>query len=426
MVRRALLGLMGVASCNYLWDGSVALCFGRYDRPSWEREHPAPVEPIHPLGPYRISVTDTRRIVPSAGLDREIDVQNANNNLHVVRHTDGRVYLAWRTAPTHFASERVVVNVASSTDEVNWRREATLSLGTDLREPQLLSLNGKLHLYVSKLGKNAFDFEPAGVQRSTRAENGAWSALTPLNLPGHIAWSVRAEGSRAMMSAYSGGENMYAIFPSPLRVRLLMSTDGIRWSPLNQRVGPLYEGGASETDFATTGSGRFLTVMRNEGGDETGFGSIVCERSAPSDQTPVCQSDPKKFDSPRLFRFKSETYLLARRNLTKSGVFDQPTRLFNRGPLRRAVNQLEYIVERKRCSLWRYLEKERRFAFEIDLPSRGDTCFASVIEGKDPSEMIVYDYSSAIDGPDVPWTVGQRAPTYIYRHVLKFDSAPSK
>ncbi len=427
MVRRALLGLIGAVSGSYLWNGSAALWFGRYDATVWERQHPAPQAPPRDLGPYRVSVADTRRIVPSTGLDQKIGVQNANNNLHVIRHTDGRVYLAWRSAPSHFASDRVVIHVVSSQDEQNWRSEAQFSVGTDLREPQLLSLNGKLHLYLSKLGKNAFDFEPAGVQHSNRAENGVWSALAPLDLPGHIAWSVRpASGSQATMSAYSGGENMYAIFPSPLQVRLLTTRDGIRWRPLNQRVDPFYQGGASETDFATTSSGRFLTVMRNEAGDETGFGSIVCERSTPGDRNANCRSDPKKFDSPRLFHFKSETYLLARRNLTANGVFDQPPGLLNRGPLRRVVNQLQYIVERKRCSLWHYIEKERRFAFELDLPSKGDTCFASVIEGNDPSEMIVYNYSSAIDGPDVPWTVGQRAPTFIYRHVLKFDATPSK
>jgi hypothetical protein len=34
---------------------------------------------------------------------------------------------------------------------------------------------------------------------------------------------------------------------------------------------------------------------------------------------------------------------------------------------------------------------------------------------------VVYDYSSDIEGPDLPWTVGQRRPTYVYRHVLEFS-----
>ena len=57
----------------------------------------------------------------------------------------------------------------------------------------------------------------------------------------------------------------------------------------------------------------------------------------------------------------------------------------------------------------------------LDLPSRGDTCFPAVLEGDAPNERVVYNYSSPIDGPDLPWYLGQRGPTLIYRHVLRFE-----
>lgn len=72
------------------------------------------------------------------------------------------------------------------------------------------------------------------------------------------------------------------------------------------------------------------------------------------------------------------------------------------------------------CALWRFVPAERRSAYVLDLPSRGDTCFASVLEGASPDEVIVYDYSSPIDGPDVAWNVGQERETRVYRHVLRF------
>ena len=59
--------------------------------------------------------------------------------------------------------------------------------------------------------------------------------------------------------------------------------------------------------------------------------------------------------------------------------------------------------------------------FVLDLPSRGDTCFASVLPGNTPDELVAYDYSSDIEGEDVPWRVGQEGPTYVYRHVLAFE-----
>jgi hypothetical protein len=55
-----------------------------------------------------------------------------------------------------------------------------------------------------------------------------------------------------------------------------------------------------------------------------------------------------------------------------------------------------------------------------DLPSRGDTCFPSTISGATADEVVVYDYSSDIDGPDLAWNAGQVGPTFIYRHVLRF------
>jgi hypothetical protein len=80
---------------------------------------------------------------------------------------------------------------------------------------------------------------------------------------------------------------------------------------------------------------------------------------------------------------------------------------------------LAYITQAKRCSLWRHDRETGKVGFVLDLPSRGDTCFASVLPGDAPDRLVVYDYSSDITGPELPWTAGQRRPTYIYRHVLE-------
>jgi hypothetical protein len=84
-------------------------------------------------------------------------------------------------------------------------------------------------------------------------------------------------------------------------------------------------------------------------------------------------------------------------------------------------NQLAYIPEAKRCALWRVADDGTRLSYVLDLPSRGDTCFTAVLPGDTPSSVVVYDYSSDVEGPDLPWTVGQRRPTYVYRHVLEFS-----
>ena len=51
------------------------------------------------------------QVVPGDGLPAEVIEQPANNNLGVVEH-DGRTFLAWRTAPSHFASEVAHVWIA--------------------------------------------------------------------------------------------------------------------------------------------------------------------------------------------------------------------------------------------------------------------------------------------------------------------------
>ncbi|MCK6555555.1 hypothetical protein L6Q96_13400 [Candidatus Binatia bacterium] len=57
----------------------------------------------------------------------------------------------------------------------------------------------------------------------------------------------------------------------------------------------------------------------------------------------------------------------------------------------------------------------------MDLPSRGDCSFAAVLDAADTNERVVYDYSSPLDGPDLPWLGGQRGATRIYRHLLRFN-----
>jgi hypothetical protein len=43
------------------------------------------------------------------------------------------------------------------------------------------------------------------------------------------------------------------------------------------------------------------------------------------------------------------------------------------------------------------------------------------VPGERGDQLAVYNYSSPVDAADVPWSVGQRQPTYIYRHLLSFE-----
>ena len=111
-------------------------------------EEPPPVDdgtfrPVVELGRHSVTVQDTRQVVPSDGLPAETVPQHSNNNLDVIRHA-GRVFLAWRTAPNHFANPDTILYVVSSEDEVTWRYETEYAIGTDLRHDQ--SAGGRRHV----------------------------------------------------------------------------------------------------------------------------------------------------------------------------------------------------------------------------------------------------------------------------------------
>jgi hypothetical protein len=388
---------------------ALAVMFGVLGVSSVARQHPPPrSEP----GRHDVAVIETRRVFPDGAAPEGVAIQPASNNLDVVRH-DGRVYLAFRTAPTHFASADTALYVVSSDDEIHWRREARFAAGRDLREPRFLALGDRLLLYMTILGTSAFSFVPGEVAVAERA-NGRWSEPSPVGLPGHVAWRVRMIDGAPVMAAYSGGEHLYKFDGVPMQVRLLGTDDGRRWTPLDPAHPVLYEGGGTEADFTETNDG-YVGVIRDEAGDATGWGSKICRGRSLAEWS--CTTDVRKLDSPHIFTHDGEVYLLARRNVTADGAYDLGV---GSGVVRSIHNQLRYIWSGKRCALWRWIGPEDRFAFMLDLPSRGDTCFASAMRGATSDEWIVYDYSSPIDGPDVVWNAAQREPTHLYRHVLRF------
>ena len=444
-----------------------------------------PAPPRAEPGRHTVTVVETRRIVPSDGLPADARPDNSNNNLDVIRHA-GRVFLAWRTAPDHFASDKTRIVVVSSEDEITWRLEATFTAGTDLREPRLLALGDALFLYISELGNDPLRFEPRGVRFTRRGADGTWSALAPAlrttrlaapdrdagagdpdagdpdagtdagdpdastdagtdagdpdagdpdagtdagaggapgdPMTGYIAWRTRTERGVPYMTAYLGGEHIYAFDGLPLDVELLTTRDGVTWGP----VGPtpesavVYRGGGSETDFAIGDDGALFGVIRNEAGDTSGWGSKVCRAEAGALFRWTCVTDKKKYDSPLVFWHDGEAYLVGRRNVTETGDYDLGSReLSAQGETLKF--QLDYRKRKKRCAIWRFVPGEQRVAYLLDLPSRGDTCFAARITTTSPTELAIYNYSSDVDGPDVSWADGQAGPTYVYRHLVRFS-----
>src|SRR5262245_51591013 len=220
-----------------------------------------------------------RVVIPGPGLPAEIVDQTSNNNLDVVSH-EGRIYLAFRTAPTHFAGPDTVLYVVSSTDEQTWTYETQVHLGTDLREPRFLSFGGRLFLYFAVLGQNPIAFEPQGMKVTERLSDGTWTEPDWFYQPGFIPWRAKVVNGVPYLITYIGGGNLYNGSGEPLEIHFLTTTDGRTFVPVVPGQPKVLEGGGSETDFVFQDDGSLIAVVRNEAGDASGFGSKICRAEA--------------------------------------------------------------------------------------------------------------------------------------------------
>lgn len=373
---------------------------------------PAPREPA--VVP---ELHDLARVVPGDGLPPEVVPQAANNNLDVAWHED-RLFLAFRSAPDHFANEAAELFVVSSADEVTWRYEGRFALDTDVREPQLVSWQGALHLYFAVLGTNPAAFEPQGSRHTTWRGPGAWDPLEPMFPDDFIPWRIKELDGRLSVTGYTGGGGVYDPATSePIRVRWLASDDGVAWSAAVPGHEVVHEGGASESDLVLRDDGSLVAILRNEAGDAGGFGAKLCTAPAADLGAWTCDHDPRKYDSPLLFEREGRVWLIGRRTVTEDLRFD-----LDRDDLSLAEQYLLYQItwwqDPKRCALWEVDPDAREVRWVLDLPSRGDTCFPEAVEFD--GDLLVYNYSSDPEGPDLSWLDGQKGPTNIYRQRLAF------
>lgn len=369
------------------------------------------------LGPTAApEISEAAQVAPSDLMPSQIESMEAHNNLDIIWH-DGRLFFAFRTAPFHFASPETLIYVVSTTDMKTWTYEAEFWLETDLREPRFLSMDGKLFLYMAVLGTRALLFEPKATIVSEYRGPCSWSETEEILEPGFIPWRIKVIDGKPYMTGYYGGEDIYGTDQAQIEVHWLTTSDGKAWTPVIPGKPVMLRGGTSETDFAFADDGALIAVARNEAGDEMGFGSKICRAEASDLGTWNCIADPKKYDSPLVFSHNHRIYLIGRRNLTETGNYDLGLEDLSHSE-QYLQNQIDYWTNPKRCSLWEVNPSTLEIELLQDLPSRGDTCFASAVQ-LDPNAYLVFNYSSPIDGPDVGWSEGQNGPTLIYQLTLR-------
>jgi hypothetical protein len=363
------------------------------------------------------TATEVEQVVPFARPPAGVRTQSSNNNLDVIEH-DGRTFLAFRTAPTHFASTKTEMFIVSSEDQETWTLEAKFAMGTDLREPRFLAHDGALRLYFAVLGKDVLDFTPEGMMTSVYERPGKWSDPVAAYEKGFIPWRAKVVDGKAYLIGYVGGENIYDIDAEPIRIHFLTTENGIDFRPVVDGKPVIHEGGGSETDFVFQDDGSLVAVIRNEAGEDETWGSLVCRAEAGDLGSWTCEPDKKKYDSPCLFRSGEDIYLIGRRNLTDSGNFDLDRDELSPHDQSQAY-LFAYSFEPKRCAVWKVDPDALTVSFVLDLPSKGDTCFASVLP-REEGAFTVYNYTNELEDEtnDPDWIVGQGQPTIIYKALL--------
>lgn len=405
-MRRALdLALLLAASLSLACVGG-----GLEGAPAVGNQAPSddPAEYPEVTGEYEtLDASEPQWLIPGPDIPSELQVQPSNNNVDIHFFED-QLFLAWRTAPYHFADPAAQLLVmASSAGKQDWSPSLVVSHGSDVREPRLYDAQGQLHLMYFEAGVEPTAFEPKATWLRSRDHDGQWGEPTLLFDEVEVPWDIKERGGRLYLTSYVGGHYQDAT-AEPLELRFRQSEDGVTWSSVG--AGPtVYWGGVSEAAFEFDQAGDLWAVTRNEDCDSTGCGSHVCFAKAEALGDWDCSeaSDPRRFDSPELFRYGSEIFVAARRNLGETF-----------GP---EGDLLAYSLTPKTTAIYRIERDARQLVHIMDLPGTGDTAFPA-IRRLDAHRFLLANYTSPVDQPELSWLDGQISPegTSIYLLELSF------
>ena len=351
-------------------------------------------------------VSDVRWVVPS-NVPADMGLYASNNNLGMHLYHD-RLYMAFRSAPTHFASKKTILYVMSSPDLGNtWTFEKKITLGTDIREPSMIVMNDQLILHYVELGHNPLAFEPKQIWQMVK--NGdTWGEPVVSTLPKTLMpWEVKERNGYAWMSSYMG-THYSTSNASSVSVYFKKSADGINWEDVKPESPVLYQGGISEIGWEFDAQGNMWAVGRNEDGDASGFGNHFFTGKANDLGTweTTEKSDPYRYDSPHMFRHGNDIYMIARRSIKYfdkkddvNGFATQPYGVNLPESIdigtRRALYLAEYSLLPKRTAIYKIDQENKKVIWLKDLPSTGDTAFPSIVQLSE-HKFLIANYSNPI------------------------------
>ena len=365
------------------------------------------------------AITPPTTVVPSAGLPPEVQVDHSNANL-AIAYFHHRTWMVFRTAKWQIADDNARLYVVSSRDQRHWRFEGQFAYGRDLREPRLFVWKKKLFLYFALLGNNAAAFDPGGTMATRWMAVGKWAKPRKILMDDFIPWSVKAHRGKAYLLGYTGGGGTFQPNPPPKYVYFMTTRDGWSWTPVDPRHKVVYTGQCGETDMAWMPDGSMVTACQTEEVDKLGWGAKVCTAPAKALAVWTCRGDPRRLDSPFVFVYGGQAYVIARRQPNYGGNYDLGIPNLPDTDAQFAAYDGAYAATTKRCALWSIDTATREFAPLVDVPGVGDTCYPEMIR-RPKGRFLVYNYTSPLDGSDPPWGTALTAgDTLIYRMTLRF------
>ena len=349
-----------------------------------------------------IEYTPWKMVVPSEGIPKDVNLRKANNNLDIITYVD-KYYLAFRTAPSHFASKKTRIYVLSSNDLNNWELEKEIHLKNDLREPRFIVYNNTLFFYYFEGGRKPWRFEPKHLYMSSKDLDGKWTKDNKTKLDGYIPWRLREHNGLIYMSAYYG-KNAYN--KDSVDLRLFISNNGIDFDPISKAAQIIHPLGIGEGEFLFDDNGDIWGVARSEFD-----GSHTFHGKKDALHLWTTKHSDYKFDSSLMFEKDGQIYLIARRNLDGDGRYV-------RKPGKHLKNLLRYSFTKKTTAIFKLDKANMGWIHLRDIEGTGDNAFPALIENKDGSFLLM-NYSSKLTKRSKTWIRGQLGKTYIYMCELR-------
>jgi len=362
---------------------------------------------------YKLTASEAKDIINSNHQDNLPDGIKGqlghSNNCLAVAIFNKRLFVAWRSSPTHFASKKTKVFLMSApideadkidpTQDFQWEKELQVQLDRDAREPFFVIVNDTLHFYFFQAGTDPIAFQPNQMWRMRyQGATGSWTTQEPWGQLGEIAWQYQVENGTAYAGSYAG--NHYDFFAlGNVSLMLNKSTDGVNWEPVQEGQEVTYRGGASEVGWNFDLEGNFWGVLRNEDGDESGWGSRIAHAKAGqlgNWQFASEKSDPTIYESPRMFRHGNDLYLVARTDPTGHFMNHEFWQTILPDWLHHLSDLAWYSLRSHGNALWKVNTTTASLEKLMDIPGCGDTSFSSILR-LSKHKYLIANYSSPRD-----------------------------